>query len=319
MYGKYLRNIQIKLNNYRVHKLEKTFRKLNMDDRSWVEQACMEDGSIAGHVNFLTMLIYQELYSYDAFIRCHDCVIKRPWTEDGVLYFQFPIGAPEKRKSAVIEMVKRYAPIYPDIVFLGASEDGLHQLQKLYPDKIVAFENDRDSQNYILDVQEQINLEGSSFADRRNKIRRFNESYQWTWESVTEENIHECLKINSEWCDAYGDEVVAQRGRIEMDLIMKYYHDFDFRGELYRIDGVPVAFSMGCPFNKDTYINQMMKAKKESRDITIATLHGFMSRNCAEYTYTNYTEDMGLPGLRKFKTMLRPKFLTDFYYITLHF
>lgn len=104
-----------------------------------------------------------------------------------------------------------------------------------------------------------------------------------------------------------------------MELILKYYSDFNCQGELYRINGEPVAFSIGCPFNNDIYMNQIMKAKKEYRDITIAVLHEFMKRNCAGYTYTNYSEDLGLPGLRKFKTMLRPKFFTDYYVITLSF
>lgn len=319
MVKEYVGKVRTKAIQNRIDRFEMRFRKLTMNDRNWVEKACHEDGNIAGHVHMLTMLIYQELYSYDAFMRCHDCVVKLPWVDGEKLICQYPIGSPRNRQAAIQNIIEIYSPKYSSITFIGASKEGLHQVQELYPRNIIGFENDRDSQNYILDIREQINLEGSAFADRRNKIRRFNKLNKWTYEPIDKSNLDICIQLNSEWCDSYGDEIIAERGKIEMELVLKYYNDFNCQGELYRIDGKPVAFSIGCPFNNDIYINQIMKAKKEYRDITTAVLHEFMKRNCAGYTYTNYTEDMGLPGLRKFKTMLHPKFLTDFYIITLNF
>lgn len=299
-----------------IKKFEKSFRKLTMHDREWVEKACTLDGGISGHVHFASMFLCQEMYN-DFFREYHGCVIKKPYVNDGKLYCQYPIGLPEERKKAVEEIVKIYSKVYQEIVFFAASDDNLAELQDLYGKRITNIESSRDNQNYMLDVAEQINLEGSQFSDRRNKIRRFKKLNNWTYEEITKENMDECLEINSHWYDGHEKTEETDGEQRALKCAFAYYDQFNYQGGILRIDGKAVAFHIGIPFNQEIYMCLFMKSLREYRDVPIVLLHEFMEKHCAEYHYANYSEDLGVEGLRKFKMNLRPKFFTPYYLITI--
>lgn len=307
-------------NRIRIWLFEFPFRKLTTSDQKWVEKACQSDAGIAGHVHFISMLLCQEMYSYDSFRKCWGCILKKPWEDRGRLYCQYPIGLPENRRKAVETIVKTYSAQYSEIVFFAASDVNVAELKKLYENKVVCVEDSRNNQNYMLDAQEQIVLEGAQFADRRNKLRRFNKLNNWVYENITKENMEECLEINAHWYDKHeksSKEIDGEQKALKMAFA--YYDQLDLQGGIFRIDGKAAAFCIGCAFNQDIYMCLFMKARREYRDVSIALLHEFMKRNCSEYQYINYSEDLGIPGLRKFKTMLHPKFMTPFYSITLKF
>lgn len=301
-----------------IKQFEKSFRKLKIHDREWVEKLCTLDGGIGGHIHFTTMFLCQEMYN-DSFRKFNGCIIKKPSASDGKLYCQYPIGLPEERKKAVEEIVKIYSKVYREIVFFAASEENVTELQDMYGEKVTNVENSRENQNYMLDVDEQIHLEGSLFSSRRNKIRRFEKLNNWSYEEITKVNMGECLEINAHWYEGHEKTEEAVGEQRALKCALAHYDQFNFQGGILRIDGKAVAFHIGSPFNQEIYMCLFMKSLKGYRDVPIAILHEFMKRNCNGYCYINYSEDLGLEGLRLFKMNLRPKFLTPFYFITLSF
>lgn len=310
------------LNNLRMKIFEHPFRKLTIQDREWVKKACAADGGIAGHIDFLCMLITQELYSFDSFKKWMGCVLKRPWEDDGKLYCKYPIGSPEKRKKAVEKIVKIYSKVYPQIVFFAASDENVAELQDMYGEKVTNIVNIRENQEYMLDVDEQINLEGPEFSSRRNKIRRFDKLNNWTYEEITKDNMHECFEINSNWYEGHERSREREQEQWALQYAFSHYDQFDFQGGILRIDGKAVAFLTGRAFNQDihqdVYMCWFAKSLKEYRDAPMFLLHEFVKRNCKGYRYINYSEDLGIEGLRAYKMSLRPKFFTSFYYITVN-
>ena len=303
--------------NLRRHLYERPFRKLTMDDRKWVEKACREDAGIGGYVNFYCLMLSQEMYEFDIYRKKWGCIVKHPWAEDGKLYVQYPIGSPANRKKAVKKIVEIYADRYEEIVFFAASDENLAELQNLYGDFVTNVENKREYQEYMLDAEEQILLEGSQFSSRRNKIRRFEKLNNWSYEEITRDNLAECAQMAAEWYGAHEKSEDAVGEQVAFDYTYAHYDDFDFQGGILRVDGRAAAFHIGAPFNKEIYMCLFLKSRKEYRDAPIVLLHEFMKRNCAGYRYINYSEDLGIEGLRLFKMNLRPKFFTPFYYVTL--
>lgn len=306
------------INKFRIKRFEGKFRKLTLQDREWVEKACTEDGGIGLHVNFLSMLHSQEMYRYDTFREKMGCVLKRPWIDDGKLFVQYPIGSPENRKKAVKEIEKLYSKVHKEIVFFAASDENLAELQEMYGAKITNVENKRDYQDYMLDAQEQITLEGSQFSSRRNKIKRFEKLNNWSYEEITKDTRDECLAISANWYDGHEQTEEAMGEKRALQFAFDNYDQFNFQGGILRIDGKAVAFHIGAAFNPEIYMCMFMKSLREYRDGPIVLLHEFMKRNCESYRYINYSEDLGLEGLRLFKMNLRPKFFTPFYYITVN-
>ena len=300
-----------------VRIFEKSFRRLTLEDEAWVQKLCEEDGGNGGHINYISMFLCQDMYD-DSFRKLAGCLIKKPYAVDKKLYCQCPIGTSENRKKAYGKLMKIYSKSYSEIVFFAGSDKNYEEMKDLFGDRITYVENSRENQNYVLDTAEQINLQGSKFADRRNKLRRFNKLNNWQYEEITKANIDECLNINAEWYGrhAKGETVVGEQKALI--TAFENYDKLNFHGGLIRIDGKTAGFCIGTPFNKDIYVCLFMKTDTEYRDSSIVLLHEFMQQNCVEYQYTNYSEDLGVPGLRKFKTMLHPAFMTPFYNVTIN-
>lgn len=308
-----------KLYEFRIKKYEKPFRKLTLTDQQWVTELCAADQGVGGHIHFATMMLCQEKYEFDSFRKFYGCLVKRPWIDDGKLYCQYPIGKPECRKEAVQKIVKLYSHKVKSFVFFGVLENTLAELQELYPANDLEVMNDRDTQEYLLDAAEQISLEGSHFSNKRKKISRFHRTYNWTREKITQDNMAECLEINHRWCSGHEDKAVIERQEQEIQAVLKYYDTLGFLGELYRIDGKAVAYFIGFPFNDKVFLNVSSKADNEYRDATAAFLHEFAKQNCSGYLYINDSCDLGVPGLRTFKTNLHPIQMIPSYFVTVSF
>lgn len=308
---------RITVKDLRIHMFERPFRKLNMGDRKWVEKACEEDAGIGMHVHFLSMLQSQEMFAFDIFRRKWGCVLKCPWADNGKLFVQYPIGSSINRKKAVKEIEKLYSGGYKEFVFFAASDENLEELRELYGDAIINIEDKREYQDYILDAKEQITLEGPQFSSRRNKIRRFQKLNNWSYEDITRDNMDECLEISSQWYDNHERTQETMGEELALRQAFSLYDAFHFQGGILRVDGKAVAFHIGVPFNKEIYMCEFLKSRREYRDAPIVLLHEFMKRNCEGYRYINYSEDLGIEGLRLFKMNLHPKFMVPCYYVTI--
>lgn len=245
------------------------------------------------------------------------CIIKRPWISEGKLHCQYPIGSPEKRMKAVKKIVALYSSQCQEFEFFAVSDENLAELNKLYGSRVSNIENPQESWEYILDAHEQITLEGSQFSDRRNKLRRFNKLNNWTYEEITQANMEDCFAIASDWYERHDKMEGVENDFCELKIVVSHYDQLNCQGGLLSVDGKAVAFCIGTPFNTKINMCLFMKALNGYRDASIVLLNEFWKRNCAEYSYINYSSDAGLPGLRKFKTMLHPKFLVPSYSVTI--
>ena len=298
---------------------ERPFRKLTMSDREWVDALCKADGGEGTHVHFLTMLLYQEMYPYDQFRTLSGSLIKRGWMEDGKFFCQYPIGKSADRIKAVQKIIKLYSHQVKKFVFFGLSEETLAELQSIYGQNITEAVNDRDSQEYLLDTQEFLALEGPGYSNLRTKMRRFNRNIPWTYEEINRDNIQECIALCDSWYAEHTDSESALAEQRGTNLLFRHYFDVDYRGGLFRADGKVIAFCVGAKQNDHTFMNILRKADNAYRDATMSLVYEFAKASCSEFSYISDSSDMGIPGLRTFKTLLHPKRMTDFYFVTLDF
>lgn len=304
------------ITGFRIKAFESPFRRLRIRDRKWVEKICSEDGGISSHVNFVMMYLTQAEYSYDRFREFFGCVLKKPWIENGTLYCQYPIGLPDKRKTAAKIILNIYAPICKNVVFFAVSEKNLEELQELFGEQITSIVNSPEAQNYVIDINEHIYLEGPQYRNMRKKSARFHRHNNWTYEPITEENIDACLEVNAKWLDEHADIEGALQEQKSLQLALQELNELQLQGGLFRIDGKPAAIYIGAPFNKEIYLSLFMKADNSYTDIAVVFTNEFLKRNCPGFRYDNEGADNGIAGLRKFKTNMHPKFMTEFYYVT---
>ena len=112
-----------------IDKFEKNFRKLTLRDQRWVERLCWKDDGISGHIHFPTMYLCQDMYG-DYFRKYKKCIVKKPYEQEGKLFFQYPIGSRKDRLKAIRQVSKLYGQKYNYMVLFGASEKNVIECKK---------------------------------------------------------------------------------------------------------------------------------------------------------------------------------------------
>ena len=85
------------------------------------------------------------------------------------------------------------------------------------------------------------------------------------------------------------------------------------KGGLIRIDGKPVAFSIGEEVNPRGVVVHFEKALDGYNGLYPAINREFAARALSGYEYINREEDMGIEGLRKAKLSYYPAILLEKY------
>lgn len=302
-----------KIQDFLLRQYEHPFRKLTISDKEWVEKLCWEDGNLASNNNFQMMYLVQSVYPGDLFRKFFGCLVKKPWIDGDTLYLPYPIGSQKNRLRAFKTLVRLYAGKGKQIVCWAVSSKNVEEIKSVFGEEAVTATTSEKDDNYILDMQEQIHLEGPQYHNKRKKIARFNRAHNWTYEPITKENMDSCLEVNEKWFADHADEASSI---IEQRLLMVALRELDelqLQGGLFRIDGKPAAVYIGAPLNKEVYLSMFMKADNSYKDISYVFTHEFYKLNCRDFRYDNIDSDVGLEGLRKFKTNLHPVFKIPVY------
>ena len=61
------------------------------------------------------------------------------------------------------------------------------------------YERDPNNDDYVYSTYDLINLEGKKYHQKRNHINRFLKNYEYTYESIDDSNIEECIAAEIEW------------------------------------------------------------------------------------------------------------------------
>lgn len=79
---------------------------------------------------------------------------------------------------------------------------------------------------------------------------------RWSFETITPENIGECVQMNQEWGQL--NELSLGSGLLKektaLTTAFENFFEEGLRGGLLRLDGKVIAFTMGRPLNSDTFV-----------------------------------------------------------------
>lgn len=168
-----------------------------------------------------------------------------------------------------------------------------------------------DGADYIYAAEKLQTLSGKKLQSKRNFVNRFQKTYEgrWSYENMTDANIDEAFQFHLHWCETgdncpngtmYSGETCA------VSLALNNREALGMKGGLLRLDGKVIAFTMGCPVSKDTYVVQLEKAEASIAGAYPMINQQFAQHNFDGYTYVNREDDLGLEGLRKAKLSYYP-------------
>lgn len=289
------------------------FKSPTPADRGWVLPLVEASGSMGSESNFNNMYLWHRMYGQEL-ARLGDRLLVRVKGEGGHRYL-FPYGSGELL-PALEELAEDAAAHGGKLHFICLSREQKAQLEEVWPGK---FEYDcawdRDSWDYVYDVNKLADLAGKKLHSKRNHIHRFDEQFpDWMAEPITDENVSDCVAMEKEWAAARDHDDTLSEETISILEALYLRDELGLEGVLIRAGGRVVAFSMGSFTNPECFDVHYEKAFGE-----IQGAYAVVNREMARMIRTRYPQvkwfnredDLGLEGLRKAKLSYYPELLLE--------
>lgn len=230
--------------------------------------------------------------------------------------FLFPTGKGDLKK-AIEKLLEYCQTIDIKLNLHNASKSQIEEVERLFPGKFEFF-SDRDTFDYIYNIEDLTNLSGKKYHGKRNHIKRFKD-LNWSFEEITKDNIEECKKMNCDWCRTHGcqDDPDLKAEQSVISRAFEYFDELQLFGGLLRVDGKVVAFTIAERLNEDVVVVHIEKAFADIQGAYPTINNEFITNLCQSFKYANREEDLGIEGLRKAKLSYKPVIILEKYEVRL--
>lgn len=285
-------------------------------DRPWVTALVAADGAMGSESNFNNMYLWNRMYGQEI-ARLGDRLLVRLNGKNGMRYlFPYGTGALEPAVEALAEDA---AACGGKLTFICLSREQKAQLQALWPDRFeYDCQWDRDSWDYVYDVNKLADLTGKKLHSKRNHIHRFDERFpDWMAEPITAENVEECVAMERVWAASKaenGSDETLTEETISILEALYLRDELELHGVLIRAEGKVVAFSLGSFTTLECFDVHYEKAFGEIQGaypVVNRELARMIRADYPQVKWFNREDDLGLEGLRKAKLSYYPEILLE--------
>jgi len=286
------------------------FRYPELGDKKEIKPMLSTRGDIASENAFGSLYIWSQI------LRTKICVYKDTFfscfgTQSDS--YSFPLGGMSLKDSLALILDDSRRKGIPFRMW-GMTKSHVDEMERTMPNTF-SFELDRAGSDYIYNADDLINLPGRKYQKKRNHLNKFNRAYRFTYEDVTRDNIQDCISVARQWMSDSNDEdgkSVIREGCALIRALDNYEH-LELLGGLIRIEGKPVAFSIGEEINDEAFLVHFEKALIGYDGIYAAINQVFAEQHLGKYRFVNRDEDMGVEGLRKAKLSYNPALILEKY------
>lgn len=287
------------------------FHPISLDDRDWINEKLKEDNLDACEYTFANNFIWAKGYNVQVG-SAYGCGVIR-YREQEHFQYSFPFG--NGNKQAMIGHIKKICAVHGcRLRIYPVTEDNRLKLLEWFPGEFEIYSN-RDDFDYVYTVEKLSSLKGKKLHGKRNHIARFMDDGDWHYEQMTKENITECRRMAKEWislrAEKWNDEMEQ-----EIEVLEVAFSNFEVLGlrggVLYKDDKI-VAFTLGEPLNKETFVVHFEKAFPDLQGAYPMINQQFVLHEAQDFMYVNREEDTGDLGLRKAKLSYYPDILLKKY------
>lgn len=280
------------------------FRELTLEDKQWLDPLFLQNGFGGSEYSAANLFNWRRINGTRvARWQGFALLVTEKW---GWSYL-FPAGEGDLA-GAVDAMAEDARQRGKPFEIHGIPEGKSQVLEQLFPGRF-AFEEQADYFDYIYTREKLMTLAGKKLHAKRNHIARFKENFpDWSYEPITRENMPEVRRMSQEWCrqnDCQGDP--DKRDELcSVQMAMDHFEQEGLRGGLLRAGGRVVAFSMGEPLTRDTFVVHIEKAFADVQGAYPMINQQFVTWAMEGFAFVNREDDAGSEGLRRAKMSYQP-------------
>ena len=290
------------------------FQKPDISDINKLKDMLKRNQYRGCELSVSNLILWADYYHMEYTI-VEDTLILRHTDENGKYRLSYPIGADtEEAEHAIFEMELEYFKELCQEPYFGLIDSVMYdRINQWYPERF-RIQYERDWADYIYSREKLTNLAGKKLHGKRNHIKRFQEQNpEWSYETLTEKNVEECVAMAKQWCKENCSKSDEEK-KEENNLVIRALRNFQklsMKGGLLRTKEGVVAITLGSPITNDTFDVSFEKAFSEIEGAYPMINQQFVMHELQDYVYINREEDLGIEGLRKAKLSYHPEILLE--------
>lgn len=230
--------------------------------------------------------------------------------------YPFPLGSGDKKPvlDAILEDAgERNIPF----IISSLTKEHARLLEEIYPGKFHTKFN-RNSFDYVYDIEKLAELKGRKYHRKRNHYNRFCKNLpDFHVEPVSEKNLPQVKAFISEWYEKRLEESPENDYHHEQTALERCFTGYERLGMeslvLFHQEEI-LAFTMGSRLSPNTFDVHFEKARWDVEGAYTAInceFAKYIRNKYPEVEFLDREEDMGLEGLRKAKESYFPHHLVE--------
>ena len=247
----------------------------------------------------------------------HGCVARFSHFHGRSVY-PYPIGSGD-RQALLAEILQDAKDRGIPCRIYGMTDSDRAELERWFPDTFY-IHPDRDSFDYVYDINDLADLRGRKFQSKRNHVNRFLADHpDCRALPLTCDRMPQAKAFVENWfarrreTDPQGDYLLEN---VALARAFNHCGELGMEGIVLVEEDRILALAMGSRLSEDTFDIHFEKALEEVSGVYSAVNCLFARQlrlDHPELKYLNREEDMGLEGLRKAKLSYRPHHMVEKY------
>lgn len=269
------------------------FRQLSIKDKELIDRYFLHADSLLGQYDFTYWLAFPEPAEIAFF---EDALYLRAKYIDKMLYMM-PLCLKERDPARYIEVIADCEP-GGNYSIVGIFEQDIPRLAG------INVQSSPDTDEYLYNSQDLIELPGKLYHKKRNHISNFEQTNSYIFREYEAADYSEVVNFTKRWChEAIEDHCFELDSLIS---VLKNLSSINARCFVIEIEGRLAAYTV-----VSVYRNNLGQVHFEKADKTVDGLYTAINKYAAQEglhgtVYINRQEDLGLPGLRKAKHSYYP-------------
>ena len=284
------------------------FREITLADRETIHNHLYSAAGHGSEYSFANLLLWGE--QYVAVADGTPLFFSRFGSWNSYL---FPLSGslPEMVELLRSDARQRGIPL----VLFGLSAEDTARLEAVFPGQFT-FRPERDSFDYVYDIERLTELRGKKLQAKRNHCNRFVADFpEWRVLPLTRELLPRCRAFTEAWYRSHYTHNQDFSGeRRAISTAFDHFDELHMEGIALETSEGVVAFSMGNRIREDTFDVNFEKARADINGAYPMVNREFarcIHEKYPQIRFLNREDDMGIAGLRQAKESYFPDILLE--------